>query len=165
VKWELDWLLKMQDGASGGFYHLVYPNNCPASGSCRPEDIAEQRYIEDVMGRRAQRASDRVDHKGGRRTGARRGHLRCLRWRAGGFVPRRRGGWLGISQGESAEHSCHRVQRRTTWTNQHGNAGDVVMRAFLAYNGSVFADPRERKWFRTRFAGWRATQMARTAST
>jgi hypothetical protein len=50
VKWELDWLLKMQDPASGGFYHLVYPNNCPSSGSCRPEDITDQRYIEDLMG-------------------------------------------------------------------------------------------------------------------
>jgi hypothetical protein len=50
VKWELDWLLKMQDVDSGGFYHLVYPNNCPSSGSCRPEDVTEQRYVEDVMG-------------------------------------------------------------------------------------------------------------------
>jgi hypothetical protein len=50
VKWELDWLLKMQDAVSGGFYHLVYPHNCPPSGSCRPEDITEQRYIEDLMG-------------------------------------------------------------------------------------------------------------------
>ena len=50
VKWELDWLLKMQDSESGGFYHLIYPNNCPASGSCKPEDITEQRYVEDLMG-------------------------------------------------------------------------------------------------------------------
>ena len=50
VQWELDWLLKMQDAESGGFYHLVYPNNCPSSGSCRPEDITEQRYVEDLMG-------------------------------------------------------------------------------------------------------------------
>ncbi len=50
VKWELDWLLKMQDAQSGGFYHLIYPNNCPGSGSCRPEDITEQRYVEDLMG-------------------------------------------------------------------------------------------------------------------
>ena len=50
VKWELDWLLKMQDADSGGFYHLVYPNNCPAEGSCRPEDATEQRYVEDLIG-------------------------------------------------------------------------------------------------------------------
>jgi hypothetical protein len=50
VRWELDWLLKMQDPASGGFYHLIYPNNCPGEGSCRPEDVVEQRYIEDLMG-------------------------------------------------------------------------------------------------------------------
>ena len=50
VKWELDWLLKMQDAASGGFYHLIYPNNCPSSGSCKPEKITEQRYVEDLMG-------------------------------------------------------------------------------------------------------------------
>jgi hypothetical protein len=49
VKWELDWLLKMQDAQSGGFYHLIYPNNCPGSGSCRPEDVTEQRYIEDLI--------------------------------------------------------------------------------------------------------------------
>jgi endoglucanase len=50
VRWELDWLLKMQDAESGGFYHLVYPNNCPAAGSCRPEDNTEQRFVEDLMG-------------------------------------------------------------------------------------------------------------------
>ena len=51
VKWELDWMLKMQDSASGGFYHLIYPNNCPADGSsCKPEDITEQRFVEDLMG-------------------------------------------------------------------------------------------------------------------
>jgi endoglucanase len=50
VKWELDWLLKMQDSESGGFYHLIYPNNCPGSGSCKPELITEQRYVEDLMG-------------------------------------------------------------------------------------------------------------------
>lgn len=50
VKWELDWMLKMQDAASGGFYHLVYPMGCPSSGSCRPEDITGPRYVEDLMG-------------------------------------------------------------------------------------------------------------------
>ena len=51
VKWELDWLLKMQDAESGGFYHLIYPNNCPADGSsCKPEDFTEQRFVEDLMG-------------------------------------------------------------------------------------------------------------------
>ncbi len=50
VRWELDWLLKMRDSESGGFYHLVYPNNCPSSGSCRPEDITDQRFVEDLMG-------------------------------------------------------------------------------------------------------------------
>jgi hypothetical protein len=50
VQWELDWMLSMQDTASGGFYHLVYPNGCPSSGSCRPEDITAPRYVEDLMG-------------------------------------------------------------------------------------------------------------------
>jgi hypothetical protein len=48
IKWELDWMLEMQDSVSGGFYHLVYPMGC--SGSCRPEDITDPRYVEDLMG-------------------------------------------------------------------------------------------------------------------
>lgn len=26
IRWELDWLMRMQDPATGGFYHMVYPN-------------------------------------------------------------------------------------------------------------------------------------------
>ncbi|MCB9421406.1 MAG: glycoside hydrolase family 9 protein [Ardenticatenaceae bacterium] len=45
VRWELDWILKMQDPESGGFYHMVQPT----------EDVVipaatETRYIEDVDG-------------------------------------------------------------------------------------------------------------------
>jgi endoglucanase len=46
VRWELDWILKMQDPESGGFYHMVQPTEevvIPAA--------TETRYIEDVHGR------------------------------------------------------------------------------------------------------------------
>lgn len=47
VRWELDWMLKMQDAESGGFYHMVQPNEDTAV-----PDAHEPRYIEDVEGRR-----------------------------------------------------------------------------------------------------------------
>lgn len=46
VKWELDWVLKMQDPSDGGFYERVYPNNAQAM----PENDTQVRYIEDLLG-------------------------------------------------------------------------------------------------------------------
>ena len=49
VKWELDWLLKMQDAASGGFYAIAYAGNClPGVNPCRP-DSPTASYIADVV--------------------------------------------------------------------------------------------------------------------
>lgn len=49
AKWELDWLLKMQDTASGGFYAIAYAGNCAAGVSpCRP-DSQTGSYIADVV--------------------------------------------------------------------------------------------------------------------
>ena len=49
VKWELDWLVKMQDPASGGFYAIAYAGDCAANVSpCRP-DSATGSYIADVV--------------------------------------------------------------------------------------------------------------------
>jgi len=45
AKWELDWILKMQDEASGGFYHMVQP-----TGSATPDQDTSPRFIEDVSG-------------------------------------------------------------------------------------------------------------------
>jgi endoglucanase len=48
VKWELDWLLKMQDSASGGFYAIVSAGDClPGVSPCKP-DSPTIPYIEDV---------------------------------------------------------------------------------------------------------------------
>ncbi|MCX7681654.1 MAG: glycoside hydrolase family 9 protein [Anaerolineae bacterium] len=49
VKWELDWVLKMQDPSDGGFYERVYPNN-PQSGKEMPDEDDQVRYIEDLLG-------------------------------------------------------------------------------------------------------------------
>lgn len=50
VKWELDWLVKMQDPASGGFYAIASAGDCVAGVSpCRP-DSQTTSYIEDVVG-------------------------------------------------------------------------------------------------------------------
>ena len=43
VKWELDWVQEMQDQATGGFYHLVYPNNYNGT----PDKDPRNRYVED----------------------------------------------------------------------------------------------------------------------
>lgn len=43
VRWELDWILKMQDPDSGGFYHMVQPSE----DLVIPEAL-EPRFIEDV---------------------------------------------------------------------------------------------------------------------
>ncbi len=45
AKWELDFILKMQDRASGGFYHMVQPTTNAA-----PDKDTTQRMIEDVDG-------------------------------------------------------------------------------------------------------------------
>lgn len=49
VKWELDWLVKMQDPASGGFYAIAYAGNCaPNVNPCRT-DSETGSYIADVV--------------------------------------------------------------------------------------------------------------------
>jgi hypothetical protein len=45
AKWELDFILKMQDQASGGFYHMVQPSSSDA-----PDKDTTPRYIADVNG-------------------------------------------------------------------------------------------------------------------
>lgn len=45
MKWELDFILKMQDQTSGGFYHMVQPSSFSA-----PANDTTQRRIEDVNG-------------------------------------------------------------------------------------------------------------------
>jgi endoglucanase len=45
AKWELDFILKMQDQTSGGFYHMVQP-----SSSSAPDKDTTPRYIADVNG-------------------------------------------------------------------------------------------------------------------
>ncbi len=200
VKWELDWLAKMQDPISGGFYHLVYPNGC-SSGSCRVEDITEQRYIEDLMGGvpnvRPTASTAKAVAALARAAGVYRGYNLAL---AESYRAAAEKGWAYLianpanipATGFNGEQSTDDQDRlwaaaelfRTTgnrqygsyflaryknyeavWTNVNGNASDVAMRAFLAYNGSLLADRNERAWFKTRFAGWRATQLARTQST
>lgn len=45
LRWELDWVLKMQDPNDGGFYERIYPNN--ADGM--PHEHEETRYVEDLL--------------------------------------------------------------------------------------------------------------------
>ena len=135
VKWELDWLLKMQDTESGGFYHLIYPNNCPAAGSCKPEDITEQRYVEDLVGgapnvrptASTAKAVAALAHAAVRLPALRPG----LRRAAAG----RRRGRLGVPEGEPAEHPGHRLQRR---------AVDGRRRAAVGGGGAVPRDEEAR---------------------
>ena len=49
VKWELDFLMKMQDPASGGFYVQATSTGCMPDGDCKPEDITLTRYVEDLI--------------------------------------------------------------------------------------------------------------------
>jgi len=201
VKWELDWLVKMQDPVSGGFYHLVYPNNCPASGSCRVEDITDQRYIEDLMGGvpnvRPTASTAKAVAALALAGGVYRGYDSVL---AKSYRTAAESGWAyllanpnnipatGFNGSQdtddqerlwaaaelfratgSRQYSDYFLGRyqnyESVWTNVDGNAGDVAMRAFLAYNLSPLADWKERNWFRSHFQTWRATQLARTQST
>lgn len=45
LKWELDWVLKMQDPTDGGFYERVYPANATAM----PHEHDAARYVEDLL--------------------------------------------------------------------------------------------------------------------
>jgi hypothetical protein len=53
VRWELDWVMKMQDRNTGGFYHMIYPNNPPESDTytttqqTMPDKHMTARYVED----------------------------------------------------------------------------------------------------------------------
>ncbi|MFN2237694.1 MAG: glycoside hydrolase family 9 protein, partial [Anaerolineales bacterium] len=47
IRWELDWILKMQDVDSGGFYHMVQPTE-----NVSIENAQDTRFIEDVDGNR-----------------------------------------------------------------------------------------------------------------
>ncbi len=46
VRWETDWMMRMQDKASGGFYQKVWPNN----GDKTPDKDLQTRYIYDKAG-------------------------------------------------------------------------------------------------------------------
>ena len=202
VKWELDWLVKMQDPASGGFYHLVYPNNCPADGSsCRPEDITEQRYIEDLMGgkpnvrptastakavaalarsaavyRRYDVALSKAYQDAAERgwaylmanpnnipatgfNGQQNSDDQERLWAAGEL-------YALIPKAEYGKYFLDRYQAyEGIWTNPSAGAGDVAIRAFLAYNSAPSANPFERAWFKQKYGVWRNTQLVRAAST
>lgn len=44
IRWELDWLMKMQDDATGGFYHMVQPTE-----NMSPDEQTGARYIDDEV--------------------------------------------------------------------------------------------------------------------
>jgi endoglucanase len=200
VKWELDWLAKMQDPASGGFYHLVYPNNCSGFGvACRPENITDQRYVEDLMGGvpnvRPTASTAKAVAALARAAGVYKSYDAAL---AASYLSAAEAGWAYLkanaanipATGFNGEQSTDDQERlwaaaelfRTTlkpeydtyflaryqnyasvWTNTSGSSTDVAIRAFLAYNDAVRADPAERHWFQSLYEGWRANQLARTA--
>jgi endoglucanase len=45
IRWELDWMMRMQDPDSGGFYHMVQ-----ATEDLMPDQAAEPRFVEDTQG-------------------------------------------------------------------------------------------------------------------
>ncbi|MEM8859740.1 MAG: glycoside hydrolase family 9 protein [Chloroflexota bacterium] len=45
IRWELDWMMRMQDPESGGFYHMVQPTTEELA-----DVFSDTRYIEDVLG-------------------------------------------------------------------------------------------------------------------
>jgi hypothetical protein len=198
VKWELDFLMKMQDPASGGFYVQASDPGCLPSGDCRPEDITNQRYIEDRIGGvpnvRPTAPTGRAVAALARAAGIYGGYDANL---AASYLAAAEAGWTYLqanpgnieATGFAGDQSTDDQERmwaaaelfRTTgqdaynayflanyqnysatWTNTIGGAGDIVMRAFVAYNGSAGADAQERAWFTGEFAIWRATQLART---
>jgi hypothetical protein len=46
VRWELDWIIRMQDRESGGFYQKVWPNNA----SVTPDRDRQARFVYDKVG-------------------------------------------------------------------------------------------------------------------
>lgn len=49
VRYELDFLMKMQDQASGGFYHRIFPQGgCVDASVCLPHESSEERYVSDI---------------------------------------------------------------------------------------------------------------------
>jgi len=197
VKWELDWLTKMQDPASGGFYAIAYAGNCAAGTSpCLP-DSQTSSYIVDEVNQASNVRPTPETAKAvaalARAADVYRDYDASL---AASYLAAAEAGWAylvanpqvvssaGLTYGQDTD-ADERLWAagelfRTTgkpvynqyflanyknfqahFTATDGNASDNAFRAFLAYNLSWQADPRERKWFRSQFAIWRATQMAR----
>lgn len=197
VKWELDWLVKMQDPASGGFYAIVYAGNCVAGVSTCLPDSQTNSYITDVVGGvsnvRPTPETAKAVAALARAADVYRDYDRTL---AASYLAAAEAGWAyleanpqvisssGLTYGQDTD-ADERLWAagelfRTTgkpvynkyflanyknfqahFTATNGNASDNAFQAFLAYNLSPVADPRERRWFRSQFATWRATQMAR----
>lgn len=201
VKWELDWMLKMQDRESGGFYHLVYPMGCPSAGSCRPEDITEQRYVEELMGgvgnvrptASTAKAVAALAH-------ASRTYRQYDKAFATQLLAAAEAGWAYLAAnpqnipatGFNGEQSSDDEDRlwaaaelfratrkpaydkyflaryqgyESVWTSTTDNAASTPMRAFLAYASAPGGDGAARRWFRSRFDGWKEVQLARTEKT
>ena len=96
VRWELTWLLKMQDAASGGFYQKVWPNNAGAT----PDKDPQTRYIYDRVNGKRQYPPYRLDCERRRRTRARGRLLRKVRPDVRQNSSHGGGKGLGLPQGQ-----------------------------------------------------------------
>lgn len=202
IKWELDWVLKMQD-SDGGFYERVYPNNAPAT----PDADAQTRYIEDLLDgstpntkptratavaaaylahaarvyqpfdatyaqQLLQAAEDAWDYL--------EAHPNCYpatwwtctnsTWNTEAQNRLWAAAELFHTTGDQVYNSYFLQHYTNTlfsnmWLTTTENAGDVGMRAFLAYNTSPNANSDAKAWFIQHFNIWREHQLVRSETT
>ncbi len=192
AKWALDWMLKMQEAESGGFYHQVSPMSCSNS---------DQRYVEDLVdGVSNVKPTATTANAVAALAHASVTYRHYDRAFAKQLLTAAEAGWAylmanpqnipatGLNGPQSADdenrlwaaaelfratekpvYNSYFLARyksyESVWTSTTDNAYSGAMRAFIAYNSTGRADGAERRWFRSHFVAWRDVQYARTKKT
>ena len=192
AKWELDFILKMQDQSSGGFYHMVQP-----SSSLAPDKDTTPRYIADVNGSQTNvRPTDDAATAAAALAEASISFQKFNPTYANTLLTAARSGWnylmanpnniSGPGPYNTSDDSADRLwaaaalYRATgeaqynqyflanyqnfanAWDGSRDDPGNQAHFAFLDYVMAAHPDATARAWFATKFQAWSAPLLARS---
>ena len=192
AKWELDFILKMQDQTSGGFYHMVQP-----SSSNAPDKDTTQRYIADVNGSQTNvRPTDDAAAAAAALAEASITFQKFNTTYANTLLTAARRGWnylmanptnisgpgpynvnddhadrlwaaaaLYWATGEAQYNQYFLANYQnfaSAWNGSRDNPGNSAHFAFLDYMKAAHPDPTARAWFATRFEAWSQPVLQRS---
>jgi len=192
AKWELDFILKMQDQTSGGFYHMVQPS----SGNA-PDQDPTPRYIADVNG--SQTNVRPTDDAAAAAAALAEASISFLNWNptyARTLLTAAQRGWnylvanpnnvSGPGPYNTSDDSANRLwaaaalYRATgaaqyhqyflanyhnfasAWDGSRDNPGNPAHFAFLDYMKAAHPNPTARAWFATEFQAWSQPVLQRS---